>query len=322
MPEDNLQPNPQPNQPASPVVSPQVIQPTISSVVSPSTPSPLRQQPPVVSAVTTQPTAVANGQPFEPTAPMSSSQLEQMSDQKLSKWRYFFIVLGILQANGAGVFFLIMIWATQQAKAGVSGTEFIGLIIYVTLVPAVGLIAFINLVGLPLYMRRHKPHGKGLVLSILSLAVSVILALYGAYSVYQFLFAAPKQIKQLSQQSEQKFHAQQQQFNSDNAKPEITKDEAIQLLQSCQLSGFYYTKQTDKSDPSNGGWGELSTTGVVLTKVHGNPYRISIADRLIPELVPIARSAQKTCGKPQFWHDGDYEQFQNGHWTFNGQVVN
>lgn len=304
MPEDNLSPSPQPSQPDSPVISPQAIQSTRGNVVSSPSPSPVAQ--PVVASAIMQPTGSLNGQAYEPTTPMSSSQFEQLSDQKPSKWRYFFIVLGVLQAIGVGVFFLVMTWAIQQAKAGVSGTEFISLIVYVTLVPAVGLIAFINLIGLPMYMRRHKPHGKGLVFSILSLAVSIILALYGAYSVFQFRVAAPKQIKQLSQQTDQKIQAKQQAFNADNAKPEITKDEAIQLLQSCQLKGFYYTKQTDKS---NGEWGELSSTGVVLTKIDGQPYRISIADRLIPELVPIARQAQKTCGgQPQFWHDGNYEQ--------------
>jgi len=199
-----------------------------------------------------------------------------------------------------------MKWAIQQAEAGVPGTEFIGMIVFVTLVPAVGLIAFINLIGLPLYMRRHRPQGKGLVLSILSLLVSIILALYGAYSVYQFYVAAPKHINELSQKSQEKFAAELQQFAASNAKPEITKDDAIALLNSCQLRGFYYTNQTSPKEEGN--WAESSTTGVVLTKIDGKPYRISIADRLIPELVPIARQAQKTCGgQPQFWHDGHYE---------------
>ena len=155
-------------------------------------------------------------------------------------------------------------------------------------------------------MRRHKPQGKGMVFSILSLLVSVILALYGAYSVYQFRVAAPKHIQQLSHQTEQKIQAKQQQFNADNASPEITKDDAIALLNSCQLRGFYYTNQT--SPKEDGNWAESSSTGVVLTKIDGKPYRISIADRLVPELVPIARQAQKTCGgQPQFWHDGHYE---------------
>lgn len=241
----------------------------------------------------------------QPTQPAWSNQ-RGVLPKKPSKWHYLFIVLGILQISGIALFFLIIAWAIQQANAGVSGTEFIGIVVVATLLPFVGLIAFINLIGLPIYMLKHKPRGKGLVFSILSLLISIILAFYGADAVYQTRVVAPRHIEQLSRQLDQEAQEQQRQFAADNANPEITKDEAIQLLQTCQLKGFYYTDQTDKSD---GGWGELSTTGVVLTKVDGKPYRISIVDRLVPELVPIARQAQQTCaGQPQFWHDGHYEQ--------------
>ena len=231
-----------------------------------------------------QPVAMVNGQPISMAASMSSSQIDQLSDQKPSKWRYFFMVLGILQAAGVALFLLVMLWAASQAKAGVSGTEFIALILFVTVVPAVAVISVINLIGLPIYMRKHKPHGKGLIFCIISLVISVLLALYGAYNVYG-LTVYPKK---LSEESRQKSEQRQQEFAAANAKPEITKEEAIELLKTCKLKGFYYTNQTDKSDPANGGWGELSSTGVVLTKVDGQPYRISIADKLIPELVPIA----------------------------------
>lgn len=136
-----------------------------------------------------------------PATPIPSNQFKQSYEQKPSKWRYFFIILGILQAVGVVVFFLIMTWAIRQAKAGISGTEFIGLLVYVTLVPAVGLIAFINLISLPIYIHRHKPHGKGLALVILSLSVSVILALYGAYNVYQFRAAVQKFSQQTTKYS-------------------------------------------------------------------------------------------------------------------------
>lgn len=302
MPEDNQSPSPQPDHPQSSAPSPNVIQSANSNVVSPHSSA----SQPLVSPGIAQPAAIINGQPFQPTTPISSSQYEQISDQKPPKWRYFFIILGILQAIGVGIFFLVITWAIQQAKAGVSGTEFTGLIVNVTLVPAVGLVAFVNLIGLPMYMLRHKPHGKGLALSVLSLSISVMLVIYGAYSVYQFRVAIPKHVEQLSRQTEQKIQAKQQQFSADNAKPEITKDDAIALLNACQLKGLYYTNQT--SPKEDGNWAESSTTGVVLTKIDGQPYRISIADRLVPELVPIARQAQEACGgQPQFWHDGHYE---------------
>lgn len=246
----------------------------------------------------------------QPTSsPSNNGELEV---KKPSKWRYFFIFLGAVQVLGVALFFLIIAQAVQDANAGVSGTEYIALILFVTLVPATGIVAFINLIGLPIYMVKNKPSGKGLIFSVMSLIFSLVLALYGAYSIYELRIALPAQEKKWSEQSRKESEARDKQFAEDNAKPEITKEDAISLLKNCQLKGFYYTNQTDKE---NGGWGELSSTGIVLTKIDGMPYRISIADRHIPELVPIAREAQKTCGGPQFWHDGSYEQKQpDGTW--------
>ncbi len=109
MPKDNLQPEIQSSK--SPVLNSngQIVQPLPS------------EAPPNTSSY--QPTAVVYGQVIQQSEPVSFNQFEQISDQKPSKWRYFFIVLGILQAVGIALFVLIMTWAIQQAKAGKSGTE-------------------------------------------------------------------------------------------------------------------------------------------------------------------------------------------------------
>jgi hypothetical protein len=193
-----------------------------------------------------QPVMVVNGQSQQPLTAMTDGQFQPESTQKPSKWRYFFIVLGVLQAAGIALFLLIMLWASQQAKAGVSGTEFIALILFVTVVPAVAIISLVNFIGLPIYLKKRKPHGKGLILSIVSLVISALLVLYGGYSIYGLTIYP----KKLAEESRQKFEEQDRQFAASNAKPEITKDAAIQLLKSCQLKGFYYTNQTDKSNPA------------------------------------------------------------------------
>lgn len=260
-----------------------------------------------------QPVAAANGQSYQPNLPVVNTRFEQPEYNKPSKWRYFFFILGILQALGVGVFIAVIIWAIRQAKAGVSGTEFMGLILFVTVAPTVGILALINLIGLPIYVVKHKPRGKWLVFSILSLLISCLLALYGAYGLYQLRVTIPKQVQKVNEQINNKIKNEEQQFATDNANPEITKDEAITLIKSCQLNGLYYTNQT--GDKADGNWGELSSTGVVLTRINGKPYRISIADRLISEIIPITREAQKTCSGPQLWHDGRYEQRQSdGTW--------
>lgn len=241
--------------------------------------------------------------------------------QKPSKWRYFFFILGIFQTVGIVLFISILLWLDKLVKMGYSGTEYIGIILSVTIVPALTIISLINLIGLPIYMRKNKLYGKNLIVSIVLLIISSLLILWLAYSSYKAM-KLTKELNQKTEQMKQENKQKQQEFEAVNANPEITKKEAIQLLKSCKLKGLYYTNQTDKSNPANGGWGELSSTGVVLTKINGQPFRISIADKLVSELVPIAREAQKTCDRLQFWHDGRYEQYKDGKWYFKNEVVN
>lgn len=242
---------------------------------------------------------------------------------KPSKWRSVFVVVGILQILGVASFFAILAIARQQAGAGVSGTEFVALAVFMTIVPGISLLALINVVGLPIYLKKYRPQGRYFKFAIASIVLSLVILCFGMVSIYRSFIGAPSHTNKLSEELSKTLVEDRRRFAEDNAKPEITKDEAIALLKDCSLKGFYYTNQTDKSDPANGGWGELSATGVVLTKINGLPYRISIADRLVDELVPIAREAQKTCGgNPQFWHDGKFEQLKGDSWYFGDEVTN
>ena len=136
----------------------------------------------------TQPTAVVNGQPDQLKALTSDSQYKRVSVEKPSKWRHFFtdffIALGILQALGVGLFLLVMTHAAQEAKDGASGTEFIALMVYVTIVPAVGFAALINLIGLPIYIVKRRPRVVGLILGVLSLLISLGLFLFSVNVFY------------------------------------------------------------------------------------------------------------------------------------------
>lgn len=243
------------------------------------------------------------------------SPFEDAFNKKPSKWRFFYIALGILQVLGIGLLVFIMF-----SIAGQTGSEFIALALLMTYVPAMGIIALLNLIGLPIYMYRNRPRRAWLVLSILSLLVSVAIVGFGAFNIYQLMMASRYNVNQFATKSAE----HEKQFSSDNVKPEITKEEAIELLKSCQIKSFYYTSQAETENHGNTQIpaAETTTTGVVLVKVDGKPYRIHIADRLIPELVPIARESQKVCGGPQFWHDGYYEQQRDGKWYFKNEVVN
>lgn len=98
-----------------------------------------------------------------------------------------------------------------------------------------------------------------------------------------------------------------------NVPVEISPQDAAELLRACRISKFHYTQQT--GERGGGTNAESSSTGIVLA-FRDNPIRLHIADRHIPELLPIARHAQETCRRDmQFWHDGGYESRDDeGNW--------
>lgn len=211
-------------------------------------------------------------------------------------WRYFFIVIAIPQVLALAV--VAYDWTVAlQPGMGEEGFAVVAWILYWA--PVVAAIAFVNFIVLLVYVFKHKPRGKSLVFSIVPLVVLAVLTALCAYSFYQLRVGIESmQHVADSPEIQNAGNAYERKFARDNAQPEITKDEAISLLKSCQLKGFYYGNQTNKNK-QEGLWGELSSTGVVLTRIDGDPYRISVADRLVPELLPIAREAQKTCSELQ-----------------------
>lgn len=224
---------------------------------------------------------------------------------------WILVVVGSLQILVLSAYGYIIYHLIKSAQAGNSGTEIMLVAVSRTAIPLVITIAVINVIGSILYFMLCKPKkiiGIGFALSLaLSIAVLGYMG-YGTYLNHQDSIAYQKQ----REITETKHRDTQRQNTIDNAQPEITKENAIELIKQCQLKGLYIGGQTDKK---NGNWGELSSTGVVLTKIDGEPYRISIADKLVPEIMPVAREAQKTCHDLQFSVDGTYEVRQaDGTW--------
>lgn len=255
-------------------------------------------------------TVFVNGQAAQAITPIPA--------KKIPKGRDFFIFLGVFQVLGVAGFFSTMTVLAIESKAGQSGLEFLALPLFIIMIPAIVIVAGVNLIGLPFYIRYQKPRGRNLALFVLSFLISCTLFFGGAYFTYQQYTS----VNHIIDESNRKSAQSDREYAIANADSEITKEQAIDLLQTCKLRDFYYTAQTVKNDPSRGGWGELSSTGVVLMKLGGKPDAISIADQLIPELVPIARDAQRKCYGPGFWHDGSREELKDDVWYFKGQVVN
>lgn len=138
-------------------------------------------------------------------------------------WELFFITLASYQVLGVGIFFLMM-----ASISGQTGSEFVALMLYATLVPTIALISLINLVSLPIYLFRYQPRGKRLALGIFSLLVSLLIFSYGAFSLYQTRVALPQQFDELS--------------NRDKSANSLSLPESIAKIQNCEVESLIILK--------------------------------------------------------------------------------
>ena len=253
--------------------------------------------PTVSSLDISQDTGIVNRQPFnQQTAPISSNQIEQPPAQKPSKlWKVFVWVLATVN---------VVILPLMVLRTLLGGIAFsITLALFPLFIPAFSLgdfyfgvanfVLVLDVILATLVLILRKPRtaersvGVGLVIAacvglLLLQFVPVIREGKGIPAFFGYDPTVSRKSSTRNVKSE-----------------EITKEQAIDMLKTCKLSGFYYNNETDETDRELGGWGELSTTGVVLTYVKGEPYRISVADRLVTGMLPIAKEVQKKCGKPQ-----------------------
>ena len=222
---------------------------------------------------------------------------DEQTTSRTTGWRAGFILLGF--ANLFTVAFPIAGFARIEyaTRQGDAGAGYGAIILYPLALVGVGVL-ITNIVLVGVYVHRQQPGTSGRIMSYSVMAVSVVILL-GAVFIY--IDSARDTREQLDRWAERHAaHEKTVEFT------DITAAEAERLLRTCDLRGFYYTRQ---SRPALGAGGELSPTGVVLTTIDGDPHRISIADRLIDRLVPVAEEAQDDCGpgQPQIWHNGHYE---------------
>jgi hypothetical protein len=212
-------------------------------------------------------------------------------------WKVGFIGLAIANLLTIVLPLLMLISLIRAADRGESGTEYGALVIAPVLM--VGFfVAITNIALIGYYLWKRHPSTTAHILGVPVIVLSVVLVVGAGYSVADNARDARERAAKLDERNSR---PQPTAVYSD-----ITVGKAEELLLACDLRGFYFTRQTR---PALGNGGELSSTGVVLTTIDDDPHRISIADRWIDRLVPVARQAQDVCGRgrPQFWHHGSYE---------------
>lgn len=123
-----------------------------------------------------------NGESSPPPVQLVASASTGQIVQKPSKLRAFFRFIGILQASSVLVIFLGWLVLSSHGSPNSYDSGLILVLIIAVWTPVLGLLALVNLVGLPIYMVKRTLRGTGLVFSILSLVVSVAVLMYVAYA--------------------------------------------------------------------------------------------------------------------------------------------
>lgn len=213
--------------------------------------------------------------------------------------------------------------AILYSIAGETGGEFIALLLFITCVPFLVGISLFAVVYVPVTLKKYRPKGRLLVLSVLSLIISIAILIYGGLILY-FTMASFIGLGRDAGKHTIYTEPSDQQIANDTKQTEISKEDALKMIEECQIKRLYYTDQSKTIELSAGVTipaAESSTTGIVVRYENGKPSNMYIADRHIAELVALAREVQYRCGT-LFWHDGAYEKYEDGKWYFNNEVVN
>lgn len=248
-----------------------------------------------------QPSPAANGQPFI-TSPISSTQLDQMAKKTPSKWRYLFWVLGATQILGIGTFLLVMVWAMQQSKQGVSGTEFVALFLFITLVPATAIVSLINLISLPIYMAKQKPQGADKAFSIVSLVMSVGVCGFALFNIIQIAMIPARLDDERMKTKYQPVEERQEQSSKavQSVQPRgRSREEAIALMQNCKVDYLVGTTGDInlKKDANTRGWVENATSsqsGIAILEDSPKTYIFTSA-AATADLQAQARQFRQAC---------------------------
>lgn len=248
------------------------------------------------------------------------------SNDRSKIYRNTFVVLCILQSAGLIVFILSMLFLAQLSRSGASGTEFFALGLFITLVPAVVAVAFVNMLGLPFYLVKYKPRGKELISGILSLLISVIIVTFGAYNFYQIKYAIPNKINNQYEQSINKVQENEQESAEKYNATTKSKDDALSLLQNCRVD--YFIGQTEgedgissATDKNTKSWlekAEKSKTGIEILENSPSTYIFASSSATL-ELQDTVREFRDTCyeNKKIYIIIGDWveSEYPLGTWT-------
>ena len=228
--------------------------------------------------------------------------LNSPTDRYRSWWKIIFIVLAAANILTIVLPLLFFQWLMWQAESGASGTEYIGFFFMPFVYAAAFVVSLLNVILILTYLFRHRPRWTAMVAGIVVVLLSVLASVPAGLVTAQIMSDLLRDPQY--QSANPAIPPLQQQVQVQSSYEDIPKEQAINLIKTCSVKTVYYNYVAGTLDGYNG---DSSPTGIVLTKQDGRPFRIAIADGLVAELAPLARTAHATCGSPEVWNNGVYE---------------
>lgn len=138
------------------------------------------QQPPREPVTPTVPSASIPEAPSSPQGAVFYGGPPQ-PPRKSWKWRIIFIVLIAISLVTIAIP-LVLLWLLSiQASHGVSGTEFIGILLYPLLLAGF-IVAIVDIIFSAIYLGKHHPTGLRKVAAIAFIILAFVYLGYGVYS--------------------------------------------------------------------------------------------------------------------------------------------
>jgi hypothetical protein len=225
--------------------------------------------------------------PSNPSTVMPE-QLAPQPPQSPAKWSWWVGILTGLAVADVGFVFASMAYLVSLAKSGVSGTEFMAILLIPFILASfpLSLSAFI-LAGL--HLKRHSLVGRIKAFIITCLVLSGLILAFGVYVIISNLVSLSK-FSEAQQQSDQ--HARE--MAAAYAPKEVTEADALNLLTTCQIHQFYYGPQKDVQDEIDAAG--RTNSGLVLIRLDDKPWRLTATDQMGAKLLPSVEASKQKCG--------------------------
>lgn len=223
----------------------------------------------------------SNPVPVPPQTPPTTDPLQADHTEHFGiRWKIVFIILGVLWSITIALPVLFLLYLALQAQSGVSGTEFMALLVLPLQMAGIP-VALVTLVAILIHLFRRSSSRAWKMIAITWGLLSLAYVAVGVISIANIYSLGE------GRRAEERTYA--------SYVSEISVEQGKQMLAECQVSELRHGYDASFVR-GKGGNPEDSSTGVLLFKQNGvEPRRLTVAERHRTTFNEIYKEAKKRC---------------------------